>query len=90
METAGPVMNSLGGMVVFGAVGLFCLMRPRLIQQWTIARHSREGSLNRLNPFREFVKSDEYILSVRVTGALGVVVAVLCAYALVANLFNLH
>jgi hypothetical protein len=83
-----PVLNSLAGMVIFGAVSMFCLMKPKLIQRWTIQRYDRAGYLNRVNPFRKFVETPEYILSVQVTGALAGIVAGMCAYALIANILH--
>ena len=90
MQAAVPILNSMAGMVVFGGIGFVCVMHARLIQRWAIERYQREGRFGSLNPFREFVKTEGYILSVRATGVLAGVVAVMCAYALAANLLALR
>jgi hypothetical protein len=63
------------------AKGLVCLINPRKIQSQAISSLSR--SRVRWFPSKEWIKTSQYIFSIRMGGGLALLMGLICAWALV-------
>ena len=57
-------------------IGIWCLTQARRIQRWVIGSSDNASR----NPFRNYVKSDSYLVVTRIIGLACIIVAILLAY----------
>jgi len=68
--------------VIFLAIGVICLFFPQKIQEYTINIYSDGKGLAKYNPFIEWIKTPQYIFSIRIAGILALLACGFVFYAL--------
>jgi hypothetical protein len=64
------------------AIGTACMFFPRRIQEYSISCHENAKGLARFNPFIGWIRTRNYLLSLRVIGVLAFLIAGLAFYVL--------
>ena len=79
----GPQKYLLGSVVVLylSIAGFICLARPHIIQEHLIQRYSRDPKLARASLFSGIVRTDGYIMFLRVCGGVAWLIIAMLAYA---------
>jgi hypothetical protein len=67
--------------VVLALAGVFLLSRPQSIQHWMLNRYHTWSGTARWNPLLTFMQSDEYLVSLRVCGAICLCMAVIAVWS---------
>jgi hypothetical protein len=68
--------------LIFLLISVACLMFPKKIQSCSMDLYSDEKRLAKYNPFKEWMKTPSYIISLRLIGILSLCVFFLMIYAL--------
>jgi len=69
--------------VLFLGVGIMCLFCPDKIQQFGLVYYSSHKALARLNPFLEWMRKREFIISLKIIGLMAIGVFALVLYVIV-------
>jgi hypothetical protein len=69
--------------IIFFAVGIFCIFRAREMQNYTVRYYERYPDEARWVPFLRYIKSPTYVAATRIVGLLTIGVALLLAFVLV-------
>ena len=70
--------------VIFLIIGVACLVWPKKIQEYGPKQSDR--GLGKYNPFLSWMKTRNYLITLRIIGVLGIIVFLLLAYFLVLDL----
>lgn len=72
--------------LIFLAVGIICLFRPKKIQQYALDYYSKHRAFKKIIPFTGWLKTSSYILTLRMIGLMGIAGSILAFYALIRDL----
>ena len=76
------IATSVIALLLF-VVGIVCLIWPRRIQEYVLSMYQGAGGLRRYNPFLGWMRTEAYIISLRVVGILAIVSVVLIVLGLI-------
>jgi hypothetical protein len=72
--------------LIFLVVGVVCLFWPRGVQRWGLRFYERRRDAAKYNLFLDWMDTDEYVLSLRLIGLVGVAVFVLFVFVFVGEI----
>jgi hypothetical protein len=87
MSDAGPVVVLVGLASIFATMSWLALTRPRQLLLRHLSRQAETPSLARLNPFRHERFHPIAILSIRVSGLIAAVGALIAVYLLLVRIW---
>lgn len=76
----GNWLPALATGIIFLAIGIACLFWPEKIQQYGLSYYARHQGAAKFIPFLDWMKTDMYVLSLRIIGIGGIAVFILFIY----------
>lgn len=71
----------------FLMTGLFCIVWPEKIREYTI-KYSEIKILGTVNPFLDWIKTPNYILSLKIIGLLSILAFLIACYVVIQAIKN--
>jgi uncharacterized protein YjeT (DUF2065 family) len=63
--------------IIFLVIGIICLFYSKKVQKYALDFYDRHKTAGALNPFLDWMKTQSYILSLRIIGLVGIAVFIL-------------
>lgn len=70
-----PILAICASALLFGAVGIVCLLIPHKVQRWALSLQT--GWYGKLNPFKDFIRDPSYIATIRLIGVMATVISII-------------
>jgi hypothetical protein len=68
---------------IFLAIAMFCIARPSAVQQHVLKFYEHRERAQKLNPFWTWMQGRSYVVSIRLSGVVAVLMALGILWALV-------